>query len=63
MQRIRELAASGLVAIAILMILWWVLRRVIGLFLWLANLIVLIAVVVLLLTAASWLRKPRAPRR
>lgn len=56
MARLRELLASGLVAIAVLIILWSLLRRVIGLFLWMANLIVLVVVVALLLGAARRLR-------
>ena len=61
-QRLRELAASGLVAVAILIILWWVLRRTIGLVLWLANLTLIAAVVILLFAAAHRLRHPK-PRR
>ena len=62
MQRLREMLASGLVAIAVLIVLWWVLRRIIGLVLWLVNLTILVAVVVLLLAAARRLRRPKKPR-
>jgi hypothetical protein len=64
-QRLRELVASGLVAVAVLIILWWVLRKIIGLFLWLVNLTVIAAVVILLFAAAHRLRHPkeRRPRR
>lgn len=60
-QRLRELVASGLVAVAILIVLWWVLRRLLGLFQWLVNLTVLAAVVILLLAVAHRLRKPKQP--
>ena len=62
MQRLREMLASGLVAIAVLIVLWWVLRRMIGLVLWLANLTIIVAVVFLLLAAARRLRQPKKPR-
>jgi len=61
-QRIREMVASGLVAIAVLIILWWVLRRIVGLFLWLVNLTVVAAVVIVLFAAARRLRRPEQPR-
>lgn len=59
MQRLREMVASGLVAVALLIVLWWVLRGVFNFFLWVANVIVLIAVVLLLLAAARRLRGPK----
>lgn len=62
MQRLREMLASGLVAVAVLIILWWVLRRIIGLVLWLVNLTVLVVVVALLLAVARRLRQPNKPR-
>jgi len=52
-RRLRELVASGLVALAVIIVLWWLLRRVIGLVVWLANLTVLVVVVVLLLGAVA----------
>jgi len=61
-QRLREMVASGLVAIAVLIILWWVLRRIVGLFLWLVNLTMLAIVVVLLFAAAHRLRRPKERR-
>jgi len=61
-QRLRELVASGLVAVALLIVLWWVLRRLLGMFQWLVNLTVLAAVVILLLAAAHRLRQPKRPR-
>ena len=62
MQRLRELVASGLVAVAVLIVLWWVLRKIIGLVLWLVNLTLIAAVVILLFAAAHRLRHPK-PRR
>lgn len=62
MQRLRELLASGLVAIAVLIVLWWLLRSVLGMFLWLVNATVFIAVIVLLFAAARRLRKPKNPK-
>lgn len=59
MQRLREMLASGLVAVAVLVVLWWVLRRLIGLVAWLVNLAIVVAVVFLLLAAARRLRQPK----
>jgi hypothetical protein len=61
-QRLRELVASGLVAVAILIVLWWVLRRLLGMFQWVVNLTVLAAVVILLFAAAHRLRQPKQRR-
>ena len=61
-QRLREMVASGLVALAFLILLWWVLRRMVGLFLWLVNLAVVGTIVVLLFVAARRLRNPKSPR-
>lgn len=58
-QRFREMLASGLVAVAVLVVLWWVLRRLVGLVLWLVNLTILVVVVFLLLAAARRLRQPK----
>lgn len=58
-QRVREMVASGLVAVAVLILLWWVLRRMVGLFLWLATLTVVATVVILLFAAAHRLRRPK----
>lgn len=63
MQRLRELVASGLVAVAVLIVLWWVLRKIIGLVLWLVNLAVIAAVVILLFVAAHRLRHPKQRQR
>ena len=56
-QRLRELLASGLVAVAVLIVLWWLLRKLIGLVLWATNLVLVGAVVFLLLGAARRLRR------
>ncbi len=61
-ERLRGLAASALVAVAIIIVLWWVLRSLFGWVLWLVNVTVLVAVVLALLAAARRLRKPRGPR-
>lgn len=63
MQRLRELLASGLVAIALLIVLWWVLRSVLGMILWLVNITVFVVVVALLLAAARRLRQPNNTKR
>ena len=62
MQRLRELLASGLVAVAVLIVLWWVLNRIVRLALWIVNGIVLVVVVLVLLAAARRLRRARQPR-
>ena len=62
MQRLREMLASGLVAIAFLVIMWWILRGLLGWFLWVVNLVVLVSVVLLLLAGARRLRQPKKPR-
>lgn len=61
-QRLREMLASGLVAVAVLIIVWFVLRRVISLALWLVNIGLIVAVVFLLLAAARRLRAPKKPK-
>ena len=61
-QRLREMVASGLVAIAVVIVLWWVLRRVLGMFLWLVNLAVVATVVILLFAVAHRLRQPKQRR-
>ena len=56
MNRARNLLADILVGIVILIVLWWVLRRVIGLVFWLVNNVAFIAVIVLLLVIANRVR-------
>jgi hypothetical protein len=54
--RVRNLLADVLVGIAVFLVALWLLRRVIGLVLWLANLLALVVVVVVLLGVARRLR-------
>lgn len=61
-QKLRDLLASALVAIAILIIAWWVLRGLLGMVLWLVNVLMFVAVVFLLLAAARRLRQPKKPK-
>jgi hypothetical protein len=53
------MVASGLVAVAVLIILWWILRKIVGMFLWLVNLTMVAVVVILLFAAAHRLRRPK----
>ncbi|MCP3976699.1 MAG: hypothetical protein GY720_19610 [bacterium] len=62
-QRLREMLASGLVAVAVLIIVWFVLRRVVSIALWLVNIGLIVAVVFLLFAAARRLRNPKKPPR
>jgi hypothetical protein len=57
MNRFRTLLADILVGLALVLVLWWVLRRVFGLLLWLVNAVAFIAVIVLLLWVAGRLRR------
>lgn len=57
MNRFRNLLADILVGLVLVLVLWWVLRRVLGLFLWLVNTVAFVAVIVLLLWVASRLRR------
>jgi hypothetical protein len=55
--RARSLVANVLVGLAVFLVALWLLRRVIGLILWLAGLLALIIVVGGLLAAARWVRR------
>lgn len=57
MNRTRSLVANLLVGIAVFLVALWLLRRVIGLILWLAGLLALVIVVGGLLAAARWVRR------
>ncbi len=57
MNRTRSAIADVLVAVAVFIVAVWLLRRVIGMILWLAGLIALVIVVVGLLSAARWVRR------
>lgn len=53
----RAFVADLLVGLAILLVAIWLFRRVIGLVLWLAGLLALVAAVVGLLALARWVRR------
>ena len=57
MNRFRNLLADILVGLALVLVLWWVLRRVFGLLLWLVNAVAFVAVIVLLVWVAGRLRR------
>jgi hypothetical protein len=56
MNRARNLLADILVGLALIIVLWWFLRGVLGLILWLVNVIAFVAVVVILLVVANRVR-------
>jgi hypothetical protein len=56
MNRARNLLADILVGIAVVIVLWWLLRGVLGMILWLVNVIAFVAVVVILLAIANRIR-------
>jgi thiol:disulfide interchange protein len=60
MNRVRNLAADVVVGVVLLLIAWWVLRRVLGLVLWLANTLAFVIVIVALLMLASRIRGSRS---
>jgi hypothetical protein len=57
--RPRELAADALVGLALFIVALWLLRRVVGMFLWAASLISLVVVVIVLLGLARAVRGRR----
>jgi hypothetical protein len=57
--RARELAADALVGLALFIVALWLLRRVVGMFLWAASLISLVVVVIVLLGLARAVRGRR----
>lgn len=59
MSRSRELVADALVGLALFIVALWLLRRILGMFLWLASLISLVIVVVVLLGLARAVRGRR----
>ena len=61
-ERLREMVASGLVALAVLIVLWWVLHKMVGMILWMVNLAIVAAAVIVLLVVASRLRRPGQSR-
>ena len=56
MNRVRNLAADAVVGVVLLLVAWWVLRRVFGLVLWLVNTLAFVIVIVVLLVIASRIR-------
>ena len=62
MSRVRNLVADVVVGIALLLVAWWVLRKVFGMVLWLVNTLAFVAVIVVLLIVASRIRGGRRKR-
>jgi membrane protein implicated in regulation of membrane protease activity len=60
MDRMRNLLADVIVGVALLLVAWWVLRRVFGLVLWLVNTLAFAILVVALLVIAGRLRRRRS---
>lgn len=56
MNRARNLLADIVVGVVIIIVLWWFLSRVLGLFLWLVNVVAFVAVIVILLAIAGRIR-------
>jgi hypothetical protein len=63
MDRMRNLLADVIVGVALLLVAWWVLRRVFGLVLWLVNTLAFAILVVALLVIAGRLRGGRSSRK
>jgi hypothetical protein len=57
MTRLRNLAADVLVGVVVILVVWWLLRRVFGVLLWVVNTIVFVTVVLGLLFVAHRLRR------
>jgi hypothetical protein len=55
--RTRSLIADVIVGLVVFIVAIWLLRRVVGMILWLASLLALAVVVVALLALARWVRK------
>ena len=56
MNRARNLLADILVGVVVIIVLWWFLSRVLGLILWVVNVVAFVAVVVILLAIARRIR-------
>ena len=54
--RVRNLVADILVGIVLLIVLWWFLRGVLGLILWVVNVVAFVAVIIVLLAIANRVR-------
>ena len=59
MNRTRDLAADAIVGLTIFIVALWLLRRFVGMFMWLASLISLVIVVIVLLGLARAVRGRR----
>lgn len=59
MDRIRNLLADVIVGVVLLLVAWWVLRRVFGLVLWLVNTLAFVILVIALLVIANRIRGGR----
>jgi hypothetical protein len=55
--RARSLLADVIVGVVVFIVVIWLLRRVVGMILWVASLLALVLVVVALLALARWVRK------
>lgn len=62
MDRIRNLFADVIVGVVLLLIAWWVLRRVFGLVLWLVNTLAFVIVIIVLLVIANRIRGGRSKK-
>ena len=56
MSKIRNVLADVVVGIVVLLVLWWVLRRVFGFLLWIVSTVAFVAVVIFLLILANRIR-------
>ncbi len=56
MDRVRNVLADVIVGVVLLLVAWWVLRRVFGLVLWLVNTLAFVILVIALLVIAGRLR-------
>ncbi len=62
MNRVRNMLADVVVGFALLLVAWWVLRKVFGLVLWLVNTLAFVIIVVALLVIAGRIRGSRSDR-
>lgn len=62
MDRIRNMLADVIVGAVLLLVAWWVLRRVFGLVLWLVNTLAFVILVIALLVIASRIRGGRSKK-
>lgn len=62
MDRVRNLLADIIVGVVLLLVAWWVLRRVFGLVLWLVNTLAFVVLIIALLVIAGRIRGGRAKK-